>query len=84
MARLALPLPLLLLAATVSGTKIQVVNLCEGSMELYAGSHGAGTPIQQGAGLSLELADGTNVAYRYGAAYQATRTIPVSTSLTCG
>ncbi|KAE8912688.1 hypothetical protein PF005_g9388 [Phytophthora fragariae] len=74
MATRVLPLPLLLLlAATVSATKIQVVNLCEGSMELYAGSHGAATPIQQGTGLSLELADGNNVAYRYGAAYQATQ-----------
>ncbi|GMF13065.1 unnamed protein product [Phytophthora lilii] len=42
-------------------------------MELHAGSHGAGTAIKQGGSLSLELADGSNVAYRYGAAYQATR-----------
>ncbi|GMF27352.1 unnamed protein product [Phytophthora fragariaefolia] len=42
-------------------------------MELYAGSHGAATPIEHGAGLDLELADGSNVAYRYGAAYQATQ-----------
>ncbi|KAL3669850.1 hypothetical protein V7S43_005227 [Phytophthora oleae] len=71
MARRAIPL--LLLVAPASATKIQAVNLCEGSMKLHIGSHGAPITIAQGAGHSLELADGSNAAYRYGVSYQATQ-----------
>jgi hypothetical protein len=73
MARCAPPLLVLMLATSIAATKIQMVNLCEGSMQLYVGSHGAPTAIEEGASHSLELADGTNAAYRYGASYQATR-----------
>ncbi|KAK1931155.1 Thaumatin-like protein [Phytophthora citrophthora] len=66
-------IPLLLLVAPASATKIQAVNLCEGSMELHIGSHGEPITIAQGAGHNLELADGNNAAYRYGASYQATQ-----------
>eukprot|EP00644_Phytophthora_capsici_P016151 jgi/Phyca11/548350/estExt2_Genewise1Plus.C_PHYCAscaffold_280315 len=59
--------------APTSATKIQAVNLCEGSMELHIGSHGEPITIAQGAGHSLDLADGSNAAYRYGASYQATQ-----------
>ncbi|KAG7387575.1 hypothetical protein PHYPSEUDO_013969 [Phytophthora pseudosyringae] len=71
MARRAISL--LLLAAPASATKIQAVNLCEGSMELHIGSHGDPIVIEQGASHSLDLADGSNAAYRYGASYQATQ-----------
>ncbi|KAH7473915.1 Thaumatin-like protein [Phytophthora ramorum] len=68
-------LALLLFAwmAPIAATNIQVLNLCDGSMQLYIGSHGAPTTIEQGADHSLELADGSNAAYRYGASYQATQ-----------
>ncbi|OWZ21856.1 Carbohydrate-binding protein [Phytophthora megakarya] len=72
MAKFAI-LHVLLLVAPVSATKIQAVNLCKGSMELHIGSHGDPITIAQGVGHSLELADGSNAAYRYGAAYQATQ-----------
>ncbi|ETM33968.1 hypothetical protein PPTG_17481 [Phytophthora nicotianae INRA-310] len=72
MARRAISL-LMLATAPVTATKIQAVNLCNGTMELHIGSHGDPITIAQGAGHSLELTDGSNAAYRYGASYQATQ-----------
>ncbi|ETL27526.1 hypothetical protein F441_19433 [Phytophthora nicotianae CJ01A1] len=72
MARHAISL-LMLATAPVTATKIQAVNLCNGTMELHIGSHGDPITIAQGAGHSLELTDGSNAAYRYGASYQATQ-----------
>ncbi|KAG2819513.1 hypothetical protein PC110_g14376 [Phytophthora cactorum] len=72
MARRAFPL-IMLATAPVAATKIQAVNLCNGTMELHIGSHGDPITIAQGAGHSLELTDGSNAAYRYGASYQATQ-----------
>ncbi|KAG6955583.1 hypothetical protein JG687_00011112 [Phytophthora cactorum] len=63
----------MLATAPVAATKIQAVNLCNGTMELHIGSHGDPITIAQGAGHSLELTDGSNAAYRYGASYQATQ-----------
>ncbi|EEY58249.1 uncharacterized protein PITG_00888 [Phytophthora infestans T30-4] len=42
-------------------------------MEMHIGSHGEPVEIARGGGHSLELPDGSNAAYRYGASYQATQ-----------
>lgn len=64
---------LMLAVVPATATKIQAVNLCDGTMEMHIGSHGEPVEIARGGGHSLELPDGSNAAYRYGASYQATQ-----------